>query len=240
MNPNVFCVLKQMFGSNENKYLPDPRDLMIVAGESSLVLTSDQGLVGLWYILDCYSCFGDVSESLAEMKTILDEHLNEAYDAVIFPLDEENVFLLNVTDGINRSACDEDCMQYKHFIDDKLDVFYPIIKMFIEKNSSNKMAGIIIYYGGGTGIGHSHLSELLMNDGFRCFIEGCRTPFVIGESLSESLAINGFGEYEEFDCRPYIDMTVEEYFHSGVRQLLSAMKDRLKERMNKEIQAKND
>lgn len=58
--------------------------------------------------------------------------------------------------------------------------------------------------------------------------------------MSDSLAIKGMGEYEEFDCRPYIDMTVEEYFHSCVRQLLSAMKDRLKERMSKEIQAKND
>lgn len=240
MKSNILCILKQMFGSNENKYLPNPYDLMIVAGESSLVLTSDQCIGGLWTILDFDPCSGSTSECLAEMKTLLDEHLDEAYDAVIFPLDEDNVFLLNMTDGINGSPCNEDSKYYKQFIDDKLDVFYPVIKMFVEKNSSNKMAGIIIYYGGGTGIGHSHLSELLMNDGFRCFVEGCRTPFVFEESLSESLAINGIGEYEEFDCRPYIDMTVEEYFHSGVRQLFSAMKGRLKERMNKEIQAKND
>lgn len=235
MKSNILCILKQMFGSNENKYLPNPYDLMIVAGESSLVLTSDQGIGGLWNILDFDPCSGSTSECLAEMKTLLDEHLDEAYDAVIFPLDEDNVFLLNMTDGINGSLCNEDSKYYKQFIDDKLDVFYPVIKMFVEKNSSNKTVGIIIYYGGGTGIGHSHLSELLMNDGFRCVIEGSRPPFLFKESLSESLAIKGIGEYEVFDNKPYMDMTLGEYEDSGARQHFSAMKNRLRERMNKYI-----
>ena len=82
-----------------------------------------------------------------------------------------------MADCINRSACDEDSEYYKKHIDDKLDVFYPIIKMFAEKNSPSKIIGIMIYYGGGTGIGLSHLSDLLTNDGFCCIVEGSKAPF---------------------------------------------------------------
>lgn len=251
MKFNFFDILKQMFGNktedvntteSQKKYKPDPCDLLIIAGDSSLILTSDRRLGGLWNYIDFSPCSGSTSDYLAEMKTLLADSLDEAYDAALFPLDGKKSFLLNMADCINRSACDEDSEFYKKHIDDKLDVFYPIIKMFAEKNSPSKIIGIMIYYGGGTGIGLSHLSELLINDGFNCIVEGSKSPFSCKDYLSESLARKSMCKYEEFDNKPYNkpSMSLMEYCDTVEEQHLSSMKDRLRERINNEIQTKGN
>ena len=257
MKNNILRILKQMFGSSrmddatekqtsqnshllhDEEYQPEPCDLLVMAGDSSLILTSDRGLGGLWNFIDFDPCSGSTSECLTEMKKLLDEHFEEAYDAVLFPI-EEKVFLLNMADSINRGACEEDSTYYKRFIDDKLDVFYPVIKRFVEKNSPSKTLGIMIYFGGGTGIGLNHLSELLANDGFRCLIEGAKPPCSGKEYLSESLAKKSMGEYEEFDNTPYYNskMNIMEYYETGEERLVSAMKARLRERMKQQEKQK--
>lgn len=138
-----------------------------------------------------------------------------------------------MADCIRSHGYDEDSEFYKKYIDDKLDVFFPIIKMFAEKNSHSKVIGIIIIYGAGTGIGLSHLTDLLNNDGYRCIVEGFKPPFEFKNYLSESLARKSMCKYEEFDGKPYDKSSTDAMEY--VEQHLSSMKYRIRERINNEI-----
>ena len=100
----------------------------------------------------------------------------------------------------------------------------------------------MIYYGGGTGIGLSHLAELFANDGFKCYIEGTKSPLLKKEYQSEVLVRKAKGYYEEFDKLPFVDpkMSIQEFYDTVEKQRLSQMKNRLRERINNEIQTKED
>ena len=254
MNNKIFQVLKQMFGGRseekpqtvlhstsmnttvqrEDTHTLDPHDLLVIAGKSSLSITSDRRIGGRLNFIDYDPCSGSTRDCLNEMKKVLEENLEEAYDAVLIPI-EANRYLLNMADNIDRSACDEVSEYYKKFIDDKLDVFYPIIKMFVEMNSQTKDIGIIAYFGGRTSVGLSHLSKLLSNDGFRCIIEGSKFPFAgkHKEHLFDSIVSKCSGDYEELEnsTRVNSNMKLVEYDET----IISAMEERLNIRIHGEI-----
>lgn len=248
MKNNIFTILKQMFGGHKevrtvptkfktssDTYIPDPNDIRIVAGDDVLIITDDKQIGGLWAGVDNYDpCSGSDQECFDAMRKLINENHNEACDSLIFKL-EEHLYLVNLADSQNRGAFSRMDLYYLHLCEDKIGVFYPIIKHFVDKHSSNHEVGIVNLFGGGTSIGLVHLCDRLKADGFNCYIEGTILPFQKGKAgyvpaRCRDYAL--FHNYEEFDGTPYWEnCSLKVFFDNKVYSLLHAMTNRVKERI---------
>ncbi len=144
-------------------------DLMIVAGNKTLILISDKRRVGLWMSDGVYDpCSATAAEGHNQINQLIHENLDELYDSLIYPL-EENLFFLNITDSTNRgNLSGEGWIMLCH---EMLDVFFPIIYRFVEENAINKKVGVIVFPNDrGTSIGADYLCDLLSAQHFNVHV----------------------------------------------------------------------
>lgn len=214
-------------GKTPDKYVPNAHDIRIIAGEATLVITDDKSIGGLWAGIDNYDmCSGSEQECFEAMRSMISENIEEACETLIFNLGN-NLYLLNIADCQNRGAYDEDGLFYMHLCEDKIGVFYPIIKTFIEKHSGRKAFGVTICFGGGTSIGLCYLVYRLKEDGFSYYVIGTTLPFAKKKENSWSerrgMSIDCF---ERFDCTPYIDKSksIKKFFEEDIEIIFDAMK----------------
>lgn len=220
---------------SSQKYTPNSNDVRIVAGEDVLIITDDKMIGGLWAGVDDYdSCSVSEQECYDKMNMLIKENFEEACDALLFKLDEHQ-YLVNIADCINRGPYDELGPLYLHLCEDLINVFYPIIKHFVDTRSDGKNVGFVNLCGGGTSIAISSLVEKFKADGYNCFVEIAVLPFQERKSLyaiqkCRSCLLDF--EYEKFDCQPYLnDSSLADFFAKDVFVVLDAMKDRVIKRM---------
>lgn len=247
---NIFSILKSMFSSQKekanssrngttedsasitsnrtpNKYIPNANDIRIIARNATLIITDDRSIGGLWAGISSYDpCSGSEQKGFDAMRNMISSNFKEACEALIFNLNK-NLYLLNISDYQNRSAYKEDSLFYLHLCEDKIDVFYPIIRNFIETNSSEKRVGVTICFGGGTSIGLCSLVYKLKEDGFSYYVLGTTLPFPKNkeESLSERRG-KTIDNFEWFDCTPYIgeSKSLMDFYKEDVALIINAMK----------------
>ena len=209
------------------KYIPNANDIRIIAGNATLVITDDKSIGGLWVGVSNYDpCSGSEQECFDAMRNLISSNFEEACESLIFKLDE-NLFILNIADCQNRWTYDKCGTLYFHLCEDKIGVFYPIIRNFIETNSIGKKFGVTICFGGGTSIGLLSLVNKLKEDGFSYYVLGTTLPFhkKKEESVSEMLG-KSIDNFEWFDCTPYIDKSksLKKFYEEDVEVIFNAMK----------------
>ena len=251
---NIFTILSNMFSSKKETasvllngapdvpsfgkvpcdYSPEIYDLRIIAGDATLVIADDTLIDGLGAVV-----YGHLPSSASEqecfeaMRSLISENFEKACETLIFKLGK-NLYLLNIADCQNRFAYDQDGLFYLHLCEEEIDVFYPIIKDFIEKHSSGKYFGVTIFFGGGTNIGLRKLVNKLKEDGFMYYVVGTTLPFPKRkESLSEKVGMS-VDNFEFFNCTPYIDesMALKKFLEEGKEVIFDAMKARVKEKLS--------
>lgn len=222
------------FGKVPCDYSPEIYDLRIIAGDATLVIADDTLIDGLGAVV-----YGHLPDSASEqecfeaMRSLISENFEKACETLIFKLGK-NLYLLNIADCQNRFAYDQDGLFYLHLCEEEIDVFYPIIKDFIEKHSSGKYFGVTIFFGGGTSIGLRKLVNKLKEDGFMYYVVGTTLPFLkTKESLSEKVGMS-VDNFEFFNCTPYIDesMALKTFLEEGKEVIFDAMKARVKEKLS--------
>ena len=247
---NIFTILSNMFSSKEETasvllngapdvpsfgkvpcdYSPEINNLRIIAGDATLVIADDRLIDGLWTGVGCSV---SEQEGFEAMRSLISENFEKACETLIFKLGK-NLYLLNIADSQSRAAFDQDGLFYLHICEEEIDVFYPIIKNFIEKHSSGKYFGVTIFFGGGTNIGLRKLVNKLKEDGFMYYVVGTTLPFPKRkESLSEKVGMS-VDNFEFFNCTPYIDesMTLGEFLEEGKEVIFDAMKARVREKLS--------
>lgn len=252
---NIFTILRSMFSNKEgtasvslngaadnstsviseidpDRYFPNAHDIRIIAGDATLVITNDKRIGGLWTGVTNYDpCSGSEQECFDAMRSLISENYEEACESLTFKLDG-NLYLLNISDCQNRGAYDEDGLFYLHLCEDKIGVFYPIIKDFIEKHSGGKYFGVTICFGGGTSIGLCRLVYKLKEDGFLYYVLGTTLPFPKKKEESNSERRGkSIDNFEYFDCTPYIDQSksLKKFFEEDIEVIFCAMKAKVKE-----------
>lgn len=255
MKNSILNILKKMFGSQDDvcpvatdfvhktevgksskKYAPNCNDVRIVAGEDVLIITDDKMIGGLWAGVDDYDpCSGSEQECYDSMSILIKENFDEACDALLFKLDE-HLYLINIADCINRGPYDELGPLYLHLCEDLINVFYPIIKYFVDTHSDGDNVGLFNICGGGTSIAMSLLIDKFKADGYNCLVEIAVLPFQERKSLYAIQKCRSClfdFEYEKFDCQPYFnDSSLADFFAKDVYVLLNAMKERVVERIS--------
>lgn len=235
---NIFTKKKsvnpQNFSNCHNDNFEDAfrmqHDMRIIAGDAILVIVDDIYKEGLGAYFD-YRTRNHVSEQewYDEMQNLIKDNFEEACNTFISKM-EGGVYFLNITDGLNRAAYDMDSTFYLHLCEEEIDVFYPIMRNFIETHSDGKQIGITACFGGGTCIGMSYLVNKLKQDGFQCLVVGTTLPFLSRnkDSLSERLGTR-IENFEHFDCSSYIDKstTILEFYEKDIETIFDAMKARI-------------
>lgn len=220
----------------EGVYKPDYCSLSLLAGEKTLTIICDRKIGGLWNCLRYDPCSGTSSDCIQEMRTLIHDI---GKDSLLFPVSDilfpisDNCFILNIADNINRGDCREDSFYYQNYIEERIDVFYPIIKHFANKYSNSRAVGLMCYYGAGTGLGLSFLSCLLKADGFKCFSEILQLLCPDVDKDSKPLPVYSQGDLEVFDCSSLMSgsSTISEIYKEGKNSIYSALRNRLIERM---------
>ena len=209
----------------------DYSDLSLLAGEKCLTIICDRRIGGLWNCLRSDPCGGSFSGCVQKMRRLIHNLDNDEMESLLFPM-SDNSFVLNIaSDNINTGARSESSSSYQNFIEERLDVFYPIIKRYVELYANSSAVGLMCYHGSGTGLGVSFLSNLLYSDGFNCITEILQLP--LQEDDSKPLTINCKGELEVFDYSTRFDSssTISELYKEGDDSLYCALRNRLKERL---------
>ena len=202
MGNNIFDILKQMFGHSAyengestirntrtglfhrkpsaeelNSLMTWPSELRLHIDNDILIVTHDYNVGGLYNFLASPSCGNYPSPTwyLDNMRWIIEEDFDKAQDSLVIPLKDDNCFLINIADRVEPRSFYEELYDYKLFIEQKLDVFYPLIVGFIKKRASSHIITIEQNDRGWTSIGLRYLATRLTKDGFKC--EFC-TPHV--------------------------------------------------------------
>jgi hypothetical protein len=223
-----------------DKYIPNANDIRIIAGNATLIITDNKSIGGLWAGVSNYDpCSGSEQECFDAMRNLISSNFEEACETLIFKLDK-NLFLLNIADCQNRGAYDEDGLFYLHLCEDKIGVFYPIIRNFIETMSSGKRFGVTICFGGGTSIGLCSLVYKLKEDGFSYFVLGTTLPFPQKkeESWSERRG-KSIDNFEWFDCTPYIDKSksIIKIYEEDIEVIFNAMKAKVTDMLSSYLES---
>ena len=260
---NIFTILKSMFSSQEetanafknetidnsssiispktpDKYIASANDIRIIAGDATLVITDDKRIGGLWVGVSNYDpCSGTEQECFEAMRNLISDNFEEACETLMFKLNE-NLYLINIADSHNRSKYDEDELFYLHLCEDKIGVFYPIIKNFIDKHSGGKYFGVTICFGSGTSIGLCNLVNRLKKDGYYYYVLGTTLPFLNRkkESWSERHGKN-IDNFEWFDCIPYIDKSksLKKFYEEDIEVIFDAMKAKVTDMLSSYLES---
>ena len=243
-NKNEFRTIPSEYKPTSEAYHPNHNDIRIIAGDDVLIVTDDKEIGGLWAGVDNYDpCSGSYQDCFDAMTNLINENLEEACDSLAFKL-EEHLYLLNLADCVNTGAFDEISSFYFQLLESKINVFYPIIKHFVEQRCSDKKVGLVNLFGGGTSLAISLICDKLKEDGCQCYLECAVLPFQKKNNINipeSCFSYKSLDNYEEFDVNPFYekDITLMELFDKNVPLLLQAMTDRVMERMS-ENNKKND
>lgn len=178
-------------------------DIRIVVGDNTLSLVYDASLGGLHNALSYDPCSGALQDCFSELNTIISENLEEVYDSIIVKTGE-NQYLLNI--GVNLLVGAGKL--FPKLCEDLIDVFYPVIKKFIDNNIVDNKVGIYsAFTDDGTSLGLFALMRHLKQDGYMC----CGVAATIkGYSLKRAKVLDDFSyvdieklakDNEDFDIR---------------------------------------
>lgn len=178
-------------------------DIRIVAGDNTLSLVYDACLGGLHNALSYDPCSGALQDCFSELNTIIGENLEEVYDSIIVKTGE-NQYLLNI--GVNLLVGAGKL--FPKLCEDLIDVFYHVIKKFIDNNIVDNKVGIYsAFTDDGTSLGLFALMRHLKQDGYMC----CGVVATIkGYSLKRTKVLDDFSyvdveklakDNEDFDIR---------------------------------------
>uniref|UniRef100_UPI003FF1491F hypothetical protein n=1 Tax=Alloprevotella sp. TaxID=1872471 RepID=UPI003FF1491F len=155
-----------MVDSNkESKDYADLDDIRLIVGDKTLALVYNVCLGGLHNVLSYDPCSHDTQDCFSEINAIIEKNLEEAYESIVVKIGE-NQYLLNI--GVNLLLGPGSLSQ--QLCDDVINVFYPIIKRFIDENVVNNKVGVYSVFTGdnGTSVGLLSLVNLLEKDGYIC------------------------------------------------------------------------
>lgn len=150
--------------NKESKDYADLDDIRLVVGDKTLALVYNVCLGGLHNVLHYDPCSHDTQDCFSEINAIIEKNLEEAYESIVVKTGE-NQYLLNI--GVNLLLGPGSLSQ--QLCDDVINVFYPIIKRFIDENVVNNKVGVYsVFTGDGTSVGLLSLVNLLEKDGYIC------------------------------------------------------------------------
>lgn len=173
-------------------------DLAIVVGDYTLYIVDDKGIIGLHSYIDIDYCSCTRQDCLNEMSRIINENLKELSEISLIQLSDYN-YIINIADCINTGAFNEDSEYYKQRCEKQIEVFYPIIKEFIEKYKTCDNVGLLIFCDFvGTNIGLSRTKSLLENDGYKCYGAGASIDKASISPILKS-EISNWNDYEFVD-----------------------------------------
>lgn len=158
-------VLPLVDSNKETKDYADLDDIRLIVGDKTLALVYNACLGGLHNVLSYDPCSGATQDCFSEINAIIEKNLEEAYESIVVKTGE-NQYLLNI--GVNLLLGSGSLSQ--QLCDDVINVFYPIIKRFIDENVVNNKVGVYSVFtgGNGTSVGLLSLVNLLEKDGYIC------------------------------------------------------------------------
>lgn len=158
-------VLPLVDSNKETKDYADLDDIRLIVGDKTLTLVYNVCLGGLHNVLSYDPCSGATQDCFSEINAIIEKNLEEAYESIVVKTGE-NQYLLNI--GVNLLLGPGSLSQ--QLCDDVINVFYPIIKRFIDEHVVNNKVGVYsVFTGGyGTSVGLLGLVNLLEKDGYIC------------------------------------------------------------------------
>lgn len=158
-------VLRFVDGNKQPKDYADLYDLRLVVGDNTLVLVYNICLGGLHNVLSYDPCSGATQDCFSEINAIIGNNFEEAYESIVVKTGE-NQYLLNI--GVNLQLGAGSLSQ--KLCEDLIDVFYPIIKRFIDEHIVDNQIGVYSVFkdGYGTSVGLLGLVNHLEKDGYIC------------------------------------------------------------------------
>ena len=158
-------VLPLVDGNKGPKDYADLDDIRLVVGDKTLSLVYDVCLGGLHNVLSYDPCPGATQDCFSEINAIIEKNLEEVYDSIVVKTGE-NQYLLNI--GVNLMLGPRSLSQ--QLCDDVINVFYPIIKRFIDEHVVDDKVGVYSVFkdGNGTSVGLLGLVNHLEKDGYIC------------------------------------------------------------------------
>ncbi len=158
-------VLPLVDSNKESKDYADLDDIRLVVGDKTLALVYNVCMGGLHNVLHYDPCSHDTQDCFSEINAIIEKNLEEAYESIVVKTGE-NQYLLNI--GVNLLLGPGSLSQ--QLCDDVINVFYPIIKRFIDEHVVNNKVGVYSVFtgGNGTSVGLLGLINLLEKDGYIC------------------------------------------------------------------------
>lgn len=158
-------VLPLVDSNKESKDYADLDDIRLVVGDKTLALVYNVCMGGLHNVLHYDPCSHDTQDCFSEINAIIEKNLEEAYESIVVKTGE-NQYLLNI--GVNLLLGPGSLSQ--QLCDDVINVFYPIIKRFIDEHVVNNKVGVYSVFtgGNGTSVGLLGLVNLLKKDGYIC------------------------------------------------------------------------
>lgn len=158
-------VLPLVDSNKESKDYADLDDIRLVVGDKTLALVYNVCMGGLHNVLHYDPCSHDTQDCFSEINAIIEKNLEEAYESIVVKTGE-NQYLLNI--GVNLLLGPGSLSQ--QLCDDVINVFYPIIKRFIDEHVVNNKVGVYSVFtgGNGTSVGLLGLVNLLEKDGYIC------------------------------------------------------------------------
>ena len=158
-------VLPLVDSNKESKDYADLEDIRLVVGDKTLALVYNVRLGGLHNVLSYDPCSGATQDCYSEIKVIIEKNLEEAYESIVVKTGEDQ-YLLNI--GVKLLLGNGSLSQ--QLCGDVINVFYPIIKRFIDEHVVNNKVGVYsVFTGGyGTSVGLLSLVNLLEKDGYIC------------------------------------------------------------------------
>ena len=158
-------VLPLVDSNKESKDYADLDDIRLVVGDKTLALVYNVCMGGLHNVLHYDPCSHDTQDCFSEINAIIEKDLEEAYESIVVKTGE-NQYLLNI--GVNLLLGSGSLSQ--QLCDDVINVFYPIIKRFIDEHVVNNKVGVYSVFtgGNGTSVGLLGLVNLLEKDGYIC------------------------------------------------------------------------
>lgn len=158
-------VLPLVDSNKGTKDYADLDDIRLVVGDKTLALVYNVCMGGLHNVLHYDPCSHDTQDCFSEINAIIEKNLEEAYESIVVKTGE-NQYLLNI--GVNLLLGPGSLSQ--QLCDDVINVFYPIIKRFIDEHVVNNKVGVYSVFtgGNGTSVGLLGLVNLLEKDGYIC------------------------------------------------------------------------
>ena len=139
-------VLPLVDSNKESKDYADLDDIRLVVGDKTLALVYNVCMGGLHNVLHYDPCSHDTQDCFSEINAIIEKNLEEAYESIVVKTGE-NQYLLNI--GVNLLLGPGSLSQ--QLCDDVINVFYPIIKRFIDEHVVNNKVGVYSVFTGGNG-----------------------------------------------------------------------------------------